>query len=633
MIGWLVAIGVGCGVAERPEHAENPLPSEIATRTACGSHAVVPSSDGVERVAVLVGVGEYAADVIDDLRGPPNDVDLMKRMLTARFGVAASNVCALKNEGATESAFREAMGWMTQVANADTVAIIYFSGHGSQAADRGGDEPDGWDETLLFHDARYGDPSSGELVDDALNAMLHELQAKTENVTVIVDACNSGSATRSIEDVRIRAMPRTKLITSANPKGDGASRPDRWVTIAAALDGTSAWEEGGQGLLTGALVELLMAPASRTWQEVALQLPARVQARRDQIPVFTGPLNRLTFGGALDRPPTWEVTALAAVWSLSGVATPGWVSGAHGRVYPSTAIASELNDPTKARGRVELIDVHGLGATARPLGTFPSEPAIGDLVVLEPRAASTVRFPVLLRESAMADHRATELRTRIDAEPSIAVDPRAEFEIDTVDGSFQVWGPEGALRKVVEDLDGLLTTLVGFARQRALLGLRPPPTKGLRHGETIEVRVVPSNEPSTCGRTHSWQTAPLGAHQVLPVCHAFELSVRLSEEAPGAMSVFVILLSSDGSIHALSQHGEILHPGDHARWPRGSRSHIVAGPPIGVHDHALVFAVPVGAPKPWEQLAKLDPNVMGRSMPQLAPWTVSHASIEVRANP
>ena len=41
---------------------------------------------------------------------------------------------------------------------------MIFAGHGSQARDRNADEPDAWDETLLFHDARVGDVRDSVLV-------------------------------------------------------------------------------------------------------------------------------------------------------------------------------------------------------------------------------------------------------------------------------------------------------------------------------------------------------------------------------------------------------------------------------------------------------------------------------------
>ena len=72
--------------------------------------------------------------------------------------------------------------------------MVFYAGHGSMRRDKNGDEPDGLDETLMLHDAR----SDGvrDLVDDEFHEMLQQLHAKTENITVVLDSCNAGTATR-----------------------------------------------------------------------------------------------------------------------------------------------------------------------------------------------------------------------------------------------------------------------------------------------------------------------------------------------------------------------------------------------------------------------------------------------------
>ena len=46
----------------------------------------------------------------------------------------------------------------------------------------------------MLHDARSDDIK--DLLDDEFNRMLSGLYAKTHNITVVLDSCNSGTATR-----------------------------------------------------------------------------------------------------------------------------------------------------------------------------------------------------------------------------------------------------------------------------------------------------------------------------------------------------------------------------------------------------------------------------------------------------
>jgi len=79
--------------------------------------------------------------------------------------------------------------------------LIYFSGHGSQVPDENGDEPDHFDEVLLLYDttliAKDGRQTlNGVLHDDRFGKMLAQINSR--NILVILDACHSGSATRSV---------------------------------------------------------------------------------------------------------------------------------------------------------------------------------------------------------------------------------------------------------------------------------------------------------------------------------------------------------------------------------------------------------------------------------------------------
>ncbi|MEM8597872.1 MAG: caspase family protein, partial [Pseudomonadota bacterium] len=102
--------------------------------------------------ALLVGVSDYDESIgLSDLRGPANDVRLLRDVLNER-GDFTIRVLADGVEGAeipTRDAILNAMDGLAETVIDGDFVYIHFSGHGTQQADRGGDETDGMDEVFL----------------------------------------------------------------------------------------------------------------------------------------------------------------------------------------------------------------------------------------------------------------------------------------------------------------------------------------------------------------------------------------------------------------------------------------------------------------------------------------------------
>ena len=115
----------------------------------------------------------------------------------------------------------------------------------------------------MLHDARY--KGRRDLLDDQLNGLVSKLYAKTTNVTMILDSCNSGSASRGGSRAKARFFDR---LEDKPPAGTAAARGDGgegWqpesmpglVVLSAARDGTSAMEIDGAGVFTKTLLEVM----------------------------------------------------------------------------------------------------------------------------------------------------------------------------------------------------------------------------------------------------------------------------------------------------------------------------------------------------------------------------------------
>ena len=178
------------------------------------SITLVSAARGEDR-ALLIGVGRYA-HFDDKLNGIDLDLDMMSEMARLmEFDPQAIKI--LEHERATEAnVYKTFENWLMEGVEPQDRVLIYFSGHGSQVPDENSDEADNFDEVLLLYDttltAKNGHPTlNGVLHDDRLNDLLGEI--KSRNILVILDACHSGSATRSLP-----LIPRSIPVKDAQVK-------------------------------------------------------------------------------------------------------------------------------------------------------------------------------------------------------------------------------------------------------------------------------------------------------------------------------------------------------------------------------------------------------------------------------
>ena len=116
------------------------------------------------------------------------DVDNMTRILNAQGFVTKS----LLTQQATHDNILSSLYRSAENSVAGDVFVFYYSGHGGQQPDFGGDELDGKDETLVAYDR--------EIIDDKIHRVLKAFKSDV-HVIMISDSCNSGSNYRGRRDV------------------------------------------------------------------------------------------------------------------------------------------------------------------------------------------------------------------------------------------------------------------------------------------------------------------------------------------------------------------------------------------------------------------------------------------------
>ncbi|MCA8970922.1 MAG: caspase family protein [Planctomycetes bacterium] len=283
---------------------------------------------GRDKIALLVGIANYPPhEEFAPLEGPVHDILLAHHTLVNSCGFDPADIRTLLDERATLQAIVDSFQqWLIEPANRDTQVVFWFCGHGSQvpdASESGRGESDQMDESLLAYDSRIdGRQGEYDLIDDELQALV--AACPSEFVTVITDACHSGSALRGADRLpsrfvvagttAVRKLPEFWPANIPVTEDDASSRADarpNWVHIAAALDHETAFElplkkplailpdANTFGLLTWSLTNALrLVRQGETYGDLAAR--ARLMIGTRQTVSIEGNAERTVFGSRGD---------------------------------------------------------------------------------------------------------------------------------------------------------------------------------------------------------------------------------------------------------------------------------------------------------------------------------------------
>jgi len=228
--------------------------------------------------ALLIGIGDYR---LPDADLPGIDLDIQNMQeLAALMGFKPEEVKVLYDKDATSARVHSEMAsWLVKGVTADDPVLVYFSGHGTRIPDTNGDEPDGSDEVLLLQDAEWVRASGGRpatmknvLVDDTLSEVLANIPSR--KVLVLIDACNSGTATRNVSfSTRSLGVPdgvRKFMRYEGMPAGRGdalelrsvGSKAANFAAISAAQDTENAIATFQGGVFTLGVYKAMRSAAA-----------------------------------------------------------------------------------------------------------------------------------------------------------------------------------------------------------------------------------------------------------------------------------------------------------------------------------------------------------------------------------
>ena len=342
-----------------------------------------PERTAPARWAVVVGISDYTHfgdEIGGDLPGAANDARAMADVLVNKWGFPPANVRLVLDGDATRARIEgELTGWLPSVARPGDLVWFYFAGHGSQAWDLDGDEPDGLDETVCPADVTRGS-TDRDILDDEIGEWLDGLP--TDNVVVVWDKCHARSSTRAVTPFsRPRSLGRDVRRDIERPAGapeassDAVEDPGATAVleIAAAqadevaIDAAFPAGDGTTygGAFTTPFVRSLWAASEDATYAELFEETRRAMARqrfRQQPSIGDPPLR--------DRPVSWVEGAGAATAGAAGTVRILRLMEGDRAVLAGGVLAEMTRGSVYAAGDalLEVVDVDRDRAVARVLG-------------------------------------------------------------------------------------------------------------------------------------------------------------------------------------------------------------------------------------------------------------------------
>jgi metacaspase-1 len=381
--------------------------------------------------ALIIAIGEYPRPEVTGYRllHSANDIPLIQGALE-RHGFRRTDIRLLQDSDAKRDGIFESLQTLRDQSRPGDYVVIHYSGHGHRLTDDSGDESDGYDEVLVPYGASAnvgpGYDGSGHIRDDDFGKAIRAIGLRVQEggrkgqVLVLVDACFSGSITRSLLPVRgskdpigppgMSQMIARKQGETRDALLDGAGRMPESVVLMTATrfgeldhevqtpDGTTvgplslAFSRAMMGLETGATYQVLYELIRMEMSRIA----------RYQQPTAEGNLGVPVLGGAVSDPVVYHRVVEASRDSMV-VIDGGVLSGVGAGSRVRFARPSSGGFSAIAHGRVTAS--RDLESDVVAYGT-PSDSLLGSLVFVTERVSGGTLRSVFLSNAGSGARRA-----------------------------------------------------------------------------------------------------------------------------------------------------------------------------------------------------------------------------------
>ena len=194
--------------------------------------------------ALVIGIEKYHS--VPDVEFADRDSQTMFNYLTESMGFNSDNVKLVQDQDATKGKLEASLQWLKNRATKESKIFVYYAGHGAP-------DPTTGQAYIVPYD---GDPAylkETAIPSTKLYRKLAMLPSK--DVTVVLDACFSGSGGRSV--IAKGARPLVSVMTGYSDVGKNT------LILAATKSNeiSTAYPDGGHGLLTYFLLKGLHGSA------------------------------------------------------------------------------------------------------------------------------------------------------------------------------------------------------------------------------------------------------------------------------------------------------------------------------------------------------------------------------------
>ena len=569
---FLVACGAGTKAAKpTPPREVEPVGEPAAQESPLRG---VTTSD--DKQALIIAVGDYPEESGWSDISSQNDVPLILAALD-RQGFAENNITILRDGEATAEGIRAGFAKFVERLQPGNVAVVHYSGHGHQITDQNSppEEIDGYDEVLVAHGAPLRPPAGYDgalhIRDDELGELLASVQEKVGaegHVLMTIDACHSGSATRSALKARGTSEgpigpPAKGASGSRGAEGGGmfearGTNAAPLVVLSAARDDQLAMEVyADDGTVVGSLTYAFTAALARAngeltyaalFNDIERLVASQVEGQRPQL---EGARNSLVLSGkTVPLPEYYTVDAVEGrEVTLAAGNLVGLLPGSVVAFYPANTTTTN-GAAVLGRGKITMSgptwSVAELEADGDPQSLATSWAVVeslgfGDLrlgVGIHPDVKERASLETFVNEIGVL-----ELRDK-NADLVFFLDEGGQVVLNTPDDRVRVSGPfdpKGEFRKE------LRADVSGYARRKLLtdLTLSDPAVD-------VALEVVPMKHTMRgpkCVKSEPVDLARFldpGGRVVLPFGQGYRL--RLQNRSDADVYVTLLGISSNGEV-------------------------------------------------------------------------------------
>ena len=228
--------------------------------------------------ALLVGINYTGTS--NELYGCINDVNSIKERISSNGFTSINTITDLTTKKPTrDNILNDFKGLLTSSQAGDLLFFLY-SGHGSYALDRNGDEADGYDELIVSSDLKG-------ITDDEFKTIIQQNLKQDVTLFAMFDSCFSGT----MLDLRYQYMDSLNYDKYTENEKQAITVGNVFMISGCTDEQTSAdavFNNRPNGAMTWSLLESLKQKPNESWRELVKNMRDILKTSEfDQIPQFS----------------------------------------------------------------------------------------------------------------------------------------------------------------------------------------------------------------------------------------------------------------------------------------------------------------------------------------------------------